>query len=162
MQRGALGAQNLNELLQAALNPKQLGVDEHVRGQKTLRVGDRVIQMVNNYDLEVFNGDIGYLRFIDREEKQLTIQYPEREVTYTFEQADELQLAYALTVHKSQGSEYPAVVIAPAHPALYDAPAQPALHRPHPRAEAGAVHRQQARSGHRRTQPAEGGRGLRG
>jgi len=111
MHRGTLGAQYLNEILQQALNPKQLGVAEYIRGQKTLRCGDRVIQTVNNYNLEVFNGDIGYLAHIDQEEKQLIIRYPEREVTYTFEEADELQLAYALTVHKSQGSEYPAAVV---------------------------------------------------
>ncbi|MHB0935205.1 MAG: SF1B family DNA helicase RecD2 [Armatimonadota bacterium] len=111
MHRGTLGAQYLNEILQQALNPKQLGVAEFTRGQKTLRCGDRVIQTVNNYNLEVFNGDIGYLAHIDQEEKQLIIRYPEREVTYTYEEADELQLAYALTVHKSQGSEYPAAVV---------------------------------------------------
>ena len=111
MHRGTLGAQYLNELLQQALNPKQLGVAEFTRGQKTLRCGDRVIQTVNNYDLEVFNGDIGYLAHVDGEEKQLVIRFPEREVTYTFEQAEDLLLAYALTVHKSQGSEYPAAVV---------------------------------------------------
>lgn len=112
MHRGTLGAQYLNEILQEALNPKQIGVAEYTRGHKTLRCGDRVIQTVNNYDLEVFNGDIGYLVHIDGEEKQLVIRFPEREVTYTFDEAEELQLAYALTVHKSQGSEYPAVVVA--------------------------------------------------
>jgi exodeoxyribonuclease V alpha subunit len=111
MQRGTLGAQYLNEILQNALNPKQLGVAEYTRGQKTLRCGDRIIQTVNNYDLEVFNGDIGYLAHIDQEEKQLVVRYPEREVTYPFDNTDELQLAYALTVHKSQGSEYPAAVV---------------------------------------------------
>ena len=111
MQRGTLGAQYLNEILQQALNPKQLGVAEFTRGQKTLRCGDRVIQTVNNYDLEVFNGDIGYLLHIEQEEKQLIVRYPEREVIYSFDEADELQLAYALTVHKSQGSEYPAAVV---------------------------------------------------
>ena len=112
MQRNTLGAQYLNEQLQQALNPQQLGVQEYTRGQKTLRCGDRVIQMVNNYNLEVFNGDIGYIVNIDNEEKTLVVGYPEREVSYTFEEADELQPAYALTVHKSQGSEYPAVVLA--------------------------------------------------
>ncbi len=111
MQRGVLGAQHLNELLQAALNPQQLGVAEYTRGQKTLRCGDRVIQTVNNYALEVFNGDIGYLRHVDQEDRLLVVAYPEREVSYTYDDADELQLAYALTVHKSQGSEYPAAVV---------------------------------------------------
>jgi exodeoxyribonuclease V alpha subunit len=112
MQRGTLGAQALNALLQAALNPKTLGVVEHVRGQKVLRCGDRVIQTVNNYGKDVFNGDIGYIRHIDDEEKELIVGYPEKDVPYGFEETDELQLAYALTVHKSQGSEYPAVVLA--------------------------------------------------
>ncbi|HEX2949684.1 MAG TPA: ATP-dependent RecD-like DNA helicase [Armatimonadota bacterium] len=111
MQRGTLGAVNLNSLLQAALNPKQLGVDEFSRGQKTLRCGDRVIQTVNNYQKEVFNGDIGYIRHIDAEEKEFVVEYPDREVEYSFDDADELLLAYALTVHKSQGSEYAAVVL---------------------------------------------------
>ena len=112
MQRGTLGAVHLNSLLQAALNPKQLGITEFTRGQKVLRCGDRVIQTVNNYQKEVFNGDIGYIRLIDLEEKQFIVEYPDREVEYSFEDTDELQLAYALTVHKSQGSEYPAVVLA--------------------------------------------------
>ena len=112
MQRGTLGAQNLNSLLQQELNPKQLGVAEVRYGQKILRCGDRVIQTVNNYEKEVFNGDIGYLRHVDAEEKSFLVAYPEREVSYTFDEADELFLAYALTVHKSQGSEYPAVVLA--------------------------------------------------
>ncbi len=112
MLRGTLGAQYLNDQLQMVMNPKQVGVVEYTRGQKTLRCGDRVIQTVNNYQKEVFNGDIGYVRHIDTDEKELIVGYPEREVSYTFEDTDELQLAYALTVHKSQGSEYPAVVLA--------------------------------------------------
>jgi len=112
MQRGTLGAQHLNTQLQEALNPKQVGVAEMMRGQKVLRCGDRVIQTVNNYTKEVFNGDIGYIRHIDMEEKQLVVAYPEKAVDYGFDETDELQLAYALTVHKSQGSEYPAVVLA--------------------------------------------------
>ena len=71
-----------------------------------------MIQTVNNYDKDVFNGDIGYIVNINAEEKTVIVGYPEREVSYTFEETDELQLAYALTVHKSQGSEYPAVVLA--------------------------------------------------
>jgi len=111
MQRGTLGAVYLNEMLQQALNPRQFGVAEHTRGQKTLRCGDRVIQTVNNYDLEVFNGDIGYLAHIDKEKQVLVVRYPEREVTYPFDTTEELQLAYALTVHKAQGSEYPAAEV---------------------------------------------------
>jgi exodeoxyribonuclease V alpha subunit len=112
MIRGSLGTQQLNSLLQEALNPKQLGVAEMVRGQRLLRCGDRVIQTVNNYDKDVFNGDIGYIAHVDTEEGLLTVTYPEKDVPYAFEDTDELALAYALTVHKSQGSEYPAVVVA--------------------------------------------------
>ena len=71
MQRGTLGAQYLNTQLQQALNPAQLGVAEYTRGQKTLRCRDRVIQTVNNYDKDVFNGDIGYILHIDAEEKEV-------------------------------------------------------------------------------------------
>lgn len=112
MQRGVLGAQNLNLLLQQQLNPRQIGIAEVSYGQKTLRSGDRVIQTVNNYNKEVFNGDIGYLREIDNDKKCFNVVYPERSVEYSFDEADEVFLAYALTVHKSQGSEYPALVLA--------------------------------------------------
>lgn len=112
MQRGVLGAQNLNILLQEALNPARADLPEFTRGFLTLREGDRVIQTVNDYDRDVFNGDIGYLNRIDTHEKALVVAYPEKDVVYPFDKADALQLAYALTVHKSQGSEYPAVVLA--------------------------------------------------
>ncbi|MEI7834220.1 MAG: ATP-binding domain-containing protein, partial [bacterium] len=112
MIRGVLGTQNLNQLLQHALNPKQVGVTEFTRGLVTFRCGDRVIQTVNDYTKDVFNGDIGYIRHIDPAEKQFIVGYPEKEVTYSYDNADALALAYALTVHKSQGSEYPAVVLA--------------------------------------------------
>jgi exodeoxyribonuclease V alpha subunit len=111
MQRGILGAQNLNLLLQATLNPPQLGIAEFTRGPRVLRCGDRVIQVVNNYEKDVFNGDIGYLCAIDAEEKEFVVAYPEKDVVYGFEDGDEIQLAYALTVHKSQGSEYPTVLL---------------------------------------------------
>ncbi len=112
MIRGVLGTQNLNQLLQHALNPKQMGVLEFTRGLITFRCGDRVIQTVNDYNKDVFNGDIGYIRNINPAEKEFIVEYPEKEVTYSFDNADALALAYALTVHKSQGSEYPAVVLA--------------------------------------------------
>ncbi len=111
MQKGVMGAQNLNEMLQTALNPKTPGVSEFTRGQRVFRNGDRIIQTSNNYEKEVFNGDIGYIRNIDFEEKEFVVEFPDKEVVYGFDETDDVSLAYALTVHKSQGSEYPAVVL---------------------------------------------------
>jgi exodeoxyribonuclease V alpha subunit len=111
MNRGSLGAQELNRVLQAALNPPR-EPDESVEkfGWK-YRVGDKVIQMQNNYDKDVFNGDIGIIQSIDGGERQLKVQFDQREVIYEFGELDELALAYAITIHKSQGSEFPVVII---------------------------------------------------
>ena len=109
MNRGGLGARSLNVALQEALNP-----DAHPRVTRygwTYAPGDKVMQMVNNYDKEVFNGDIGRVRAIDIEEGELLIEFDGREVLYPVNELDELSLAYATTIHKSQGSEYPCVVI---------------------------------------------------
>ena len=81
------------------------------RGEDIRRVGDRVLQTVNNYDKSVYNGDIGRIGSIDRERKVFQVQFENEEVTYDFSELDQLELSYALTIHKSQGSEYPAVVI---------------------------------------------------
>ena len=113
MQRGPIGAQQLNAALQLALNPAG-GAAEVTRGARTLRVGDRVMQVRNNYEKEVFNGDIGRVARVDLEEQEVRLRIDGREVTYDFSELDELVLAYAITVHKSQGSEYP-VVILPIH-----------------------------------------------
>ncbi|NTV17570.1 MAG: ATP-binding domain-containing protein, partial [Chlorobiaceae bacterium] len=82
-----------------------------VRFGTTYAEGDKVIQMVNNYDKEVFNGDIGRIAAVDEEESALRVEYDGREVLYESGELDEIALAYAITIHKSQGSEYPAVVI---------------------------------------------------
>jgi exodeoxyribonuclease V alpha subunit len=115
MQRGDLGARNLNQILQAALNPE---AEEVTRYGWTFRVGDKVMQVVNNYDKDVFNGDIGRVVGIDRDEQQLTLRFDGLEVAYGFDELDELVLSYAATIHKSQGSEYPCVVV-PIHTQHY-------------------------------------------
>jgi len=109
MVRGTVGVRALNSELQARLNPSG---DEVRRGPNVFRVGDRVMQMRNDYDREIFNGDVGFITAVDAESGALTIRLEEgREVTAEDDELDELSLAYACTVHKSQGSEYPAVVI---------------------------------------------------
>jgi exodeoxyribonuclease V alpha subunit len=111
LRRGPLGVAALNQLLQAALNPPAPGKAEVRRGETIFRTADRVLQQVNNYDRGVFNGDLGTITSIDLNARVLTVEYPLGPVQYDFADLDELELAYALTVHKSQGSEYPAVVI---------------------------------------------------
>jgi len=97
-------------MLQQVLNPPAPGKVEFARGGNTLRVGDRVIQQVNDYQREVFNGDIGNITSIDLEEQEVVVQFTERAVTYDYADLAEIALAWAVTVHKSQGSEYPVVV----------------------------------------------------
>jgi exodeoxyribonuclease V alpha subunit len=108
MHKGVVGAENLNVELQKTLNPAQ---DAIIRGNRSFRLKDKVMQIKNNYDKDVFNGDIGRITGIRPEEYQLTITFDGREVAYEFSDLDEIVLAYAVSVHKSQGSEYPAVVI---------------------------------------------------
>jgi len=108
--RGEVGTRQLNAMLQQVLNPSAPGKVEFARGGSTLRVGDRVIQQVNDYQREVFNGDIGTITSIDLEEQEVVVQFTERAVTYDYADLAEIALAWAVTVHKSQGSEYPVVV----------------------------------------------------
>jgi len=108
MHRGIVGAGNLNVELQKALNPREDGV---VRGGRTFKVHDRVMQIANNYDKEVFNGDIGRIVSIDEEAHEIKVLVDDREIAYDYSELDELVHAYAISIHKSQGSEYPAVVI---------------------------------------------------
>jgi exodeoxyribonuclease V alpha subunit len=108
MNRGPVGTLALNEALQAALNPNGASL---VRGKTTFRVGDKVMQLKNDYDRNVWNGDVGVVSAVDAEEETLVVRYDEREVDYDGSSLDELALAYACTIHKSQGSEYPAIVI---------------------------------------------------
>jgi len=109
MNRGGVGARSLNIDLQQALNPSS---DPKVeRFGFTYGIGDKVMQMANNYDKDVYNGDIGFIRHIDPDIQELTIVFDEKNVEYDFGELDEVVLAYATTIHKSQGSEYPAIVI---------------------------------------------------
>jgi exodeoxyribonuclease V alpha subunit len=109
MNRGRLGARSLNIELQTALNPP--GETRIERFGWTFCPGDKVMQVENDYDKEVYNGDLGVVSRIDMEEGELDVDFDGREVTYGFGELYELVLAYATTIHKSQGSEYPAVVI---------------------------------------------------
>lgn len=113
MHKGTLGVAYLNERLQEALNPADPSGrrPELLRGSRRFRIGDRVIQLKNDYDKNVYNGDVGTVADIKPEDQVLLVRYPEGVVTYDFADYDELQLAYALSVHKSQGSEYKAVVL---------------------------------------------------
>ena len=109
MNRGGLGARSLNVELQKALNPP--GEIRIERFGWTFCPGDKVMQIENDYDKEVYNGDLGVVSRIDMEEGEVAVDFEGREVVYGFAELDELVLAYATTIHKSQGSEYPAVVI---------------------------------------------------
>jgi len=108
MHKGAAGVTRLNEELRDAINP---GKSVPVRGSRDFRIGDRVIQLRNNYDLDVYNGDIGHITAISPVDQQLKVRFDRRTVLYEFEDTDLLALAYAMSIHKSQGSEYPAVVL---------------------------------------------------
>ena len=108
MHKGVVGAGNLNVELQKVLNPVENGV---LRGGFSFRVSDKVMQVKNNYDKEVFNGDIGRITSIDPEHQEITISFDGRDIPYDYTDLDEIVLAYAVSVHKSQGSEYPAVVM---------------------------------------------------
>ena len=113
-----LGVQNLNRELQAALNPPRPDRPETKKFDTTFRVGDKVMQTQNNYQREVFNGDIGRISAIDLNDQTAVVDFEGKSVEYDFAELDELQLAYACTVHKSQGAEYPAVVM-PVHTQHY-------------------------------------------
>ena len=108
MQKGAVGAANLNQALQEAVNPDSIGLK---RGGYVYRLHDKVMQIRNNYDKEVYNGDIGVITAVDPEDRSIRAAFDGREVEYDISELDELVLAYATTIHKAQGSEYPIVVM---------------------------------------------------
>lgn len=111
MNRGSLGTRALNDELQNALNPSQSNQLVVNRFGRQFRLGDKVIQTENNYDKEIFNGDIGQITKIDTVEQTVSVRFDDRDVLYDFGELDELSLAYAITIHKAQGSEFPYVVI---------------------------------------------------
>ena len=111
MHRGIAGVRALNEKLQAQLNPLRYNQPEYRTGNRLFRAGDRVMQLRNNYDKDVFNGDIGRIEQIDLEEAKIMVNMDGNQIPYEFSDLDELILAYAISVHKSQGSEYPVVVL---------------------------------------------------
>jgi exodeoxyribonuclease V alpha subunit len=119
MNRGLLGTENLNRELRARLNPPRPGAVELVRGERVVRAGDKVMQVRNNYELEVFNGDLGRVAAVDAEERQLRVEMDDgRTILYETSDLDELVPAFACSIHKAQGSEYPVVVV-PLHSQHY-------------------------------------------
>jgi exodeoxyribonuclease V alpha subunit len=111
MNRGSLGVRELNTVLQRALNPARPDKPVVERFGWRFQIGDKVIQTENDYDKDVFNGDVGMIEKIDPVEQEVAVRFDERLVKYDFGELDEIALAYAITIHKSQGSEFPAVVI---------------------------------------------------
>jgi exodeoxyribonuclease V alpha subunit len=111
MTRGVVGTRNLNKILQQLINPPGQEKAELVRGDSILRTGDRVMQLKNDYNKEVFNGDLGTVMAIDEIDKEVIIDFDGREVTYDYADLNELTLAWATSIHKSQGSEYPVVIL---------------------------------------------------
>jgi exodeoxyribonuclease V alpha subunit len=111
MHRGVVGVAALNEALQVALNPPSTNKPQRQIGSRSYRLGDRVMQIRNNYDKEVYNGDLGTISAMDVELQKLTVTVDNRAVIYDFLELDDLVHAWAVSVHKSQGSEFPAVVI---------------------------------------------------
>jgi exodeoxyribonuclease V alpha subunit len=108
MHKGTVGTDNLNRELQAVLNPSKTMM---ARGDRTFRLKDKVMQIRNNYEKDVFNGDIGRISVIDLENQEVTVVFDGVPVPYDASELDEIMPAYAISVHKSQGSEYPAVII---------------------------------------------------
>ena len=111
MLRGEVGTRSLNQTLQQLLNPPAASKRELVRGGKILREGDRVIQQSNDYHREVFNGDVGTIDAIDLDNQEITVQFADRWISYDYADQNELELAWAVSIHKSQGSEYPVVIL---------------------------------------------------
>lgn len=108
MKRGLLGTENLNIELQSILNKSKLFIK---RSASKYKLGDKVMQIKNNYDKNVFNGDIGFINDVDLERNTITVDFDNHVVEYSYQELDELVLSYAITIHKSQGGEFPIVII---------------------------------------------------
>ena len=111
MNKGSLGVIRLNDILRELLNPSSADKNEIQIYDRSFREGDKVIQLKNNYDLDIYNGDLGIIKSIDTEEQEIVIDFFQKEVTLQSSDLIDLSLAYAITVHKSQGSEYPCVIM---------------------------------------------------
>jgi exodeoxyribonuclease V alpha subunit len=109
MQKGPLGAKNLNRALQKTLNPEPMATIE--RFGSIFGVGDKVMALQNDYEKDVYNGDLGFMISINRQDQECVIQFDDREILFEFSELDMLQTAYTLTIHKAQGSEYPVIII---------------------------------------------------
>ena len=115
MRRGKAGIEYLNSILQTKLNPSDIFLQ---RGETVYKIGDKVLQLKNNYQKMVFNGDIGYITDINKSNKEMIITFDRKEVDYTFEELNEITLAYAVSIHKYQGSESPCIIL-PLHTSHY-------------------------------------------
>ena len=147
MNRSVLGARNLNQVLQTALNPGD-GGPEVQRFGWTFRLGDRVIQTENDYNRDVFNGDLGVIESINRIEQEMVVNFEGRQVDYDFGDLDEIALAYVLSIHKIARVGIPVRGHPPAHPALHDAPTELALYGGDEGEEAGRPCRHEEGVGH--------------
>ncbi|EAW35090.1 ATP-binding domain-containing protein [Lyngbya sp. PCC 8106] len=137
MTRGLLGTRNLNRVLQELINPPSPHKNEVVRGASIFREGDtpdgtlreRVIQLTNDYKREVFNGDLGIIQSIDTTEQEMVVGIGERLVTYDYADLNEIALAWSISIHKSQGSEYPVVILPLFMQHYSNAESKPTLYR---------------------------------
>ena len=111
MKKSETGTDNLNLVIQELLNPNKQDIHEHKNGKYSLRPGDKVIQSSNDYDLGVYNGDIGYVKSTGMSDGKIIVEFGSRDITYSKEASENLKLAYAITIHKSQGSEFPVIIL---------------------------------------------------